>query len=189
MPCDATQATGGASKSSGRPTSRQLRPAETWGSTTTPRPSSSARRLSHRMIPARRSSRATSRSPVTTSDAPESSGWVPMKHARSTPTRWPFSWTARSSSGSTTTRRSTSKRLDVRPGLAAYSRASYLRELHGDVEGARQAFAQAGAAGSDRYDLASVAVLRGKLALGQSDLDAADAHFAQARDYVDDPAG
>lgn len=79
--------------------------------------------------------------------------------------------------------------LDLRPGLAAYSRASYLRELYGDVEGARRAFAQAEAAGSDRYDLASVAVLRGKLALGHGDLDEAEAHFAQARDYVDDPAG
>jgi tetratricopeptide (TPR) repeat protein len=79
--------------------------------------------------------------------------------------------------------------LDVRPGLAAYSRASYLRELHGDPEGARQAFAQAEAAGSDRYDLASVAVLRGKLALGQGDLDEAAAHFGEARRHVDDPAG
>jgi tetratricopeptide (TPR) repeat protein len=79
--------------------------------------------------------------------------------------------------------------LEVRPGLAAYSRASYLRELHGDVEGARQAFAQAGAAGSDRYDLASVAVLRGKLALGQGDLDEAATHFGQARRHVDNPAG
>jgi tetratricopeptide (TPR) repeat protein len=79
--------------------------------------------------------------------------------------------------------------LDVRPGLAAYSRASYLRELHGDAEGARQAFAQAEAAGSDRYDLASVAVLRGKLALGQGDLDEAAAHFGEARRHVDDPAG
>jgi tetratricopeptide (TPR) repeat protein len=81
------------------------------------------------------------------------------------------------------------KLLDVRPGLAAYSRASYLRELHGDLEGARQAFAQAEAAGSDRYDLASVAVLRGKLALGHGDLDEAEAHFARARDRVNDPAG
>jgi tetratricopeptide (TPR) repeat protein len=79
--------------------------------------------------------------------------------------------------------------LDLRPGLAAYSRASYLRELHGDVEGARQAFAQAEAAGSDRYDLASVAVLRGKLALGRGDLDEAEAQFTRARDRVDDPAG
>jgi tetratricopeptide (TPR) repeat protein len=79
--------------------------------------------------------------------------------------------------------------LDVRPGLAAYSRVSYLRELHGDLEGARQAFAQAEAAGSDRYDLASVAVLRGKLALGRGDLDEAATHFAGARERVDDPAG
>jgi tetratricopeptide (TPR) repeat protein len=79
--------------------------------------------------------------------------------------------------------------LGIRPGLAAYSRTSYLRELHGDPEGARQAFAQAEAAGSDRYDLASVSVLRGKLALGQGDLDEAAAHFARARERVDDPAG
>jgi tetratricopeptide (TPR) repeat protein len=79
--------------------------------------------------------------------------------------------------------------LDVRPGLAAYSRVSYLRELHGDLEGARQAFAQAEAAGSDPYDLASVAVLRGKVALGRGDLDEAAAHFARARERVDDPAG
>ena len=79
--------------------------------------------------------------------------------------------------------------LDVRPGLAAYSRLSYLRELHGDVGGARQAFAQAEAAGSSRYDLASVAVLRGKLALNQGELDEAEAHFARARGYVDEPTG
>ncbi|MGH8984886.1 MAG: tetratricopeptide repeat protein [Acidimicrobiia bacterium] len=79
--------------------------------------------------------------------------------------------------------------LDVRPGLAAYSRLSYLRELHGDVLGARQAFAQAEAAGSSRYDLASIAVLRGKLALNQGDLDEADAHFDRARGYVGEPAG
>jgi tetratricopeptide (TPR) repeat protein len=79
--------------------------------------------------------------------------------------------------------------LDVRPGLAAYSRVSYLRELHGDVDGARQAFAQAEAAGSDRYELATVEVLRGKLALGQGSLDEAAAHFARAREHVNEPAG
>ena len=79
--------------------------------------------------------------------------------------------------------------LDVRPGLAAYSRLSYLRELHGDVLGAREAFAQAEAAGSSRYDLASIAVLRGKLALNQGDLDEADAHFERARGHVGEPAG
>ncbi|MGH9048136.1 MAG: tetratricopeptide repeat protein [Acidimicrobiia bacterium] len=79
--------------------------------------------------------------------------------------------------------------LDVRPGLAAYSRLSYLRELHGDLGGAREAFAQAEAAGSSRYDLASIAVLRGKLAVNHADLDEADAHFTRARGYVDEPAG
>jgi tetratricopeptide (TPR) repeat protein len=72
--------------------------------------------------------------------------------------------------------------LDLRPSLAAYSRVSYLRELHGDITGAQQAFALAEAAGSgSRYDLATVAVLRGKLALNQGDLDDAAAGFGDAR--------
>jgi tetratricopeptide (TPR) repeat protein len=79
--------------------------------------------------------------------------------------------------------------LDLRPGLAAYSRVSYLRELHGDVIGARRAFAQAETAGTDRYDLATVAVLRGKLALNHGDVDEASARFAQARGHVETPAG
>ena len=72
--------------------------------------------------------------------------------------------------------------LDLRPSLAAYSRVSYVRELHGDITGAQQAFALAEAAGSgSRYDLATLAVLRGKLALNQGDLDEAAARFADAR--------
>ena len=48
--------------------------------------------------------------------------------------------------------------LDLRPSLAAYSRVSYVRELHGDITGARQAFALAEAAGSgNRYDVANIA--------------------------------
>jgi tetratricopeptide (TPR) repeat protein len=75
--------------------------------------------------------------------------------------------------------------LDLRPSLAAYSRVSYLRELHGDITGARQAFALAEAAGSgSRYDVATVAVLRGKLALNQGDLDDAAARFADARNLA-----
>jgi tetratricopeptide (TPR) repeat protein len=75
--------------------------------------------------------------------------------------------------------------LDLRPSLAAYSRVSYLRELHGDVTGARQAFALAEAAGSgSRYDLATVAVLRGKLALSHGDLDDAAARFSDARNLA-----
>ena len=51
--------------------------------------------------------------------------------------------------------------------------------------GARQAFALAEAAGSgSRYDLATVAVLRGKLALNQGDLDDATARFSDARNLA-----
>ncbi len=79
--------------------------------------------------------------------------------------------------------------LDLRPGVAAYSRVSYLRELHGDIAGARTAFAQAEAAGSDRFDLATVAVLRGKLALDHGALDEAAVDFTRARGYLEDVAG
>jgi predicted Zn-dependent protease len=80
--------------------------------------------------------------------------------------------------------------LDLRPSLAAYSRVSYLRELHGDISGAQQAFALAEAAGSgSRYDLATVAVLRGKLALNQGDLDDAAARFADARNLAPSISG
>jgi tetratricopeptide (TPR) repeat protein len=80
--------------------------------------------------------------------------------------------------------------LDLRPSLSAYSRVSYLRELHGDITGARQAFALAEAAGSgSRYDLATVAVLRGKLALNQGDLDDATARFADARNLASSITG
>jgi tetratricopeptide (TPR) repeat protein len=75
--------------------------------------------------------------------------------------------------------------LDLRPSLAAYSRVSYVRELHGDITGAQQAFALAEAAGAgSHYDLATVAVLRGKLALNQGDLDDAAARFANARNLA-----
>jgi tetratricopeptide (TPR) repeat protein len=47
--------------------------------------------------------------------------------------------------------------LDLRPGLAALSRTSYLRELHGDLKGAIEAMEQARLAGSGSvFDLALV---------------------------------
>ena len=61
--------------------------------------------------------------------------------------------------------------LDLRPGLPAYSRASYLRELHGDLPGAEQAMHQALTAGAgDRFDVATVTTFLGDLAFGSGDL-------------------
>jgi tetratricopeptide (TPR) repeat protein len=66
--------------------------------------------------------------------------------------------------------------LDLRPGLPAYSRASYLRELHGDLAGAEQAMRQALTAGAgDGFDVATVTTFLGDLAFNRGDLtEAAD---------------
>lgn len=62
--------------------------------------------------------------------------------------------------------------LDVRPGLAALARTSYLRELRGDLPGATQAMSQAvGVATTSRYDTATVTALLGHLLLADGDLD------------------
>ncbi len=62
--------------------------------------------------------------------------------------------------------------LDLRPGLAALSRTSYLRELHGDLEGAIEAMEQARLAGSGSvFDVALVTALSGNLMLLKGDLE------------------
>jgi tetratricopeptide (TPR) repeat protein len=69
--------------------------------------------------------------------------------------------------------------LDRRPGLAALTRVSYLRELNGDVEGALSALRQATSAGTgaSAYDLATVSALRGDLLFNHGRVDeAADAY-------------
>lgn len=70
--------------------------------------------------------------------------------------------------------------LDLRPGLPALARASYLRELNGDLDGAITAMTQAEAAGSSAYDRANVASLLGGLHFRQGDLDAAAAAYQRA---------
>ena len=71
--------------------------------------------------------------------------------------------------------------LDLRPALAALSRASYLRELHGDLDGAIEAMEQARLAGSGSvHDVATVTALSGQLMLTAGDLDGASAAFAEA---------
>jgi predicted Zn-dependent protease len=71
--------------------------------------------------------------------------------------------------------------LDLRPGLPAYSRASYLRELHGDLAGAEQAMRQALTAGAgDGFDVATVTTFLGDLAFNRGDLTQAAARYRDA---------
>jgi|DewCreStandDraft_2_1066082.scaffolds.fasta_scaffold00162_96 tetratricopeptide (TPR) repeat protein len=69
--------------------------------------------------------------------------------------------------------------VDLRPDLASYSRVAYLRELHGDVEGAIEAMqmaVQAGAPGSE--GTAWTQVQLGHLYLTQARLHEAEAAYA-----------
>ena len=71
--------------------------------------------------------------------------------------------------------------LDLRPGLPAYSRTSYLRELHGDLAGAEQSMRLALTAGAgDRFDVATVTTFLGDLAFGSGDLATAGARYQEA---------
>lgn len=71
--------------------------------------------------------------------------------------------------------------LDLKPGLPAYSRTSYVRELHGDLVGAEQAMGQARTAGaSSSSDVAAVTTFLGDLAFRGGDLVAADGHYRDA---------
>ena len=71
--------------------------------------------------------------------------------------------------------------LDRRPGLAGYSRASYVRELHGDDDGAVVAMREAAVAGGgSTYERARVGTFLGDLALKRGDLATADAEYTLA---------
>ena len=80
--------------------------------------------------------------------------------------------------------------LDRRPSLASLSRASYLRELHGDVPGAVTAMTQAAiaGAGSAPADLAYVETLLGDLHLGAGRLAEAEGAYGRALGRADAPA-
>lgn len=68
---------------------------------------------------------------------------------------------------------------DLSPGLPALARVSYLRELHGDVDGARTALERAlDAAGSTTGRVFALQQL-GDLALSNGDLDAAQARYRE----------
>jgi tetratricopeptide (TPR) repeat protein len=72
--------------------------------------------------------------------------------------------------------------LDRKPGLAALSRVSYLRELNGDVDGALSALreAQNAAAGASPFDIATVDSIRGDLLYNHGRIDEADVAYSDA---------
>lgn len=77
--------------------------------------------------------------------------------------------------------------LDIRPALPALSRASYLRELHGDVDGALLAMRQAVTAGAGApVETAEVTTLLGDLHRNHGDLDAASTAYDRALELAPD---
>ena len=71
--------------------------------------------------------------------------------------------------------------LDRKPGLPALSRASYLRELSGDLSGAVAAMQQARSAGSSSpYAVAAVTALLADLLMQQGEVDAAAGAYGDA---------
>src|SRR5207302_9587891 len=76
----------------------------------------------------------------------------------------------------------TQRMLDLRPNLAALSRASYARELRGDVPGAIELMTQAVMAGGSGggENVAYVQTLLGNLLLQTGDIDGASKAYADA---------
>jgi tetratricopeptide (TPR) repeat protein len=77
--------------------------------------------------------------------------------------------------------------VDLRPDLSSYSRVSYLRELHGDLDGAIDAMRRAVAAGAPRAEATAWSQVQlGHLYLAKGDLDSAERAYAEALQRVDD---
>ncbi len=75
--------------------------------------------------------------------------------------------------------------VDMRPDLASYSRVSYVRELHGDLEGAIEAMKDAISAGSGNPENAIwCRVYLGHLYFHQGNLDAAEGAYREALYYM-----
>jgi tetratricopeptide (TPR) repeat protein len=72
--------------------------------------------------------------------------------------------------------------IDLKPGLSAYTRVAYLRELHGDIRGAIAMMQLAVEAinSRDRENVAWTRVQIGHLYLSQGDLGDAEEQYAQA---------
>lgn len=78
--------------------------------------------------------------------------------------------------------------LELRPGLASFTRASYDAEIHGDTDQARSALEQALALTTGGSDEAFCRTYLGQLAFSQGDLDEAGAQFNTGlADLPDDP--
>ena len=76
--------------------------------------------------------------------------------------------------------------VDLRPDLASYSRVSYLRELHGDLDGAIDAMRRAVEAGAPRTEgTAWCEVQLGNLYLAKDDLASAEGAYENALQRVD----
>jgi tetratricopeptide (TPR) repeat protein len=69
---------------------------------------------------------------------------------------------------------------DIRPGLLAYARASYARELQGDVAGARRLMRMAEMAAGSPQDAAWAAYELGELSWSVGRVDAAEAAYRRA---------
>lgn len=79
--------------------------------------------------------------------------------------------------------------LDLRPGVASFTRASYELELHGRTDDARAAMQRALEAATSRDELAFSHYHLGELAWGGGDLDEAEAQYARGLAAVPgDPA-
>lgn len=67
--------------------------------------------------------------------------------------------------------------LDLKPGVASFTRAAYEFELHGRVDDARQALERALADAIDGSDIAFCRQLLGGLAFDNGDIDTAEQHY------------
>ena len=70
--------------------------------------------------------------------------------------------------------------VDLRPDLASYSRVSYLRELHGDVDGAAAALESAAQLAGSPSEAAFAAYQLGELRWNAGDLAAATEAYERA---------
>lgn len=68
--------------------------------------------------------------------------------------------------------------VDLRPGVASYTRVAYSYELRGDIAGARYALEQALAVAQSAPDISFVLFHLGELAFGEGDYETAARHFA-----------